>query len=297
MRLGILLPSFDIPADPGAIAEFALAAEDLGYDYLTIWEHVIGADLSHRPDWEGRPTLVNFYEPFVTLGYLAGVTKRIEFATSVLILPQRQTVLVAKQAADVDMLSQGRLRLGVGIGWAEAESQALGADWHTRGKRIDEQMSVLRALWTQEVVTFHGRWHHIDEMGLRPLPVQRPIPLWIGAQAGADAALRRVATMADGWIPLLPPDEAPAAIEQMHEFARAAGRDPRSIGVEAVVGARDRAPAEWRRDVESWGTLGATHLLAVTATHAGGSTLPEQLEAMRQFRDAVRDLVHSPVDS
>lgn len=290
MRLGILLPSFDIPADPGAIAEFALAAETLGYDYLTVWEHVIGADLTNRPDWDGRPTLVNFFEPFVTLAYLAGITKRIEFATSVLILPQRQTVLVAKQAADVDRLSQGRLRLPVGIGWAEAESQALGADFHTRGKRMEEQMSVLRALWTQEVVTFHGRWHHIDEMGLRPLPVQRPIPLWIGAQ-DTDAALRRVATMADGWMPVLSPDEAPAAIERVHEYARAAGRDPKSIGIEAVVDTQGRAPEDWRRDAESWRALGATHLLAHTATLAGGSTLPEQLDTMRQFQDAVRDLL------
>src|SRR5215469_4209044 len=289
MQLGVVLPCFDIPPDPGALVEFALAAEDLGYDYLTIMEHVIGADLTHRPDWEERPTLVNFFEPFVTFSYLAGTTKRLGFATSVLVLPQRQTVLVAKQAADVDRLSQGRLRLAVGIGWAEPEFVALGEDFHTRGKRMDEQISVLRALWTEEIVTFHGRWHHIEEMGLRPLPVQRPIPLWIGGDA--EAALRRVGTMADGWLPLLTPEEAPAAIERVQSYAQAAGRDPKSIGFEAVLSTRGRAPDEWRRDAEAWRALGATHLLVGTGTLAGGSTLNEQLEAIRLVQDAVRDLI------
>lgn len=288
MRLGVVLPSTDLPSDPSAIAEFALAAEELGYDYLAIWEHVIGTDLTHRPEYD-QATLVNFFEPFVTISYLAGITKRLAFTTSVLVLPQRQTVLVAKQAADADWLTHGRLRLGVGVGWMEPESQALGADWHTRGQRMEEQISVLRALWTQEVITFHGRWHDIDEMGLRPLPIQRPIPIWIGGHA--DAALRRVATMADGWIPVLAPEEAPASLERIHAYARAAGRDPQSIGVEAALETLGRTPEEWRRDAVAWRALGAAHLLAVTGNRTGGSTLQEQLAEIRRVKDTVGDLV------
>jgi probable F420-dependent oxidoreductase len=198
MRIGVVLPSYEIPADPAAISEFAVSVEHMGYAHLAVMDHVIGADLTHRPGWGERETLVDFHEPFVVFGYLASVTRRLEFVTDVLVLPQRQTILVAKQAAEVDVLSSGRLRLGVGIGWAEPEFQVLNEEYRTRGRRLEEQIALLRALFTQDVVTFHGRWHHIEKMGLRPLPVRRSIPIWLGG--GADVTLRRVASMGDGWL-------------------------------------------------------------------------------------------------
>jgi probable F420-dependent oxidoreductase len=193
MRIGVVFPTLEL-ADPGAVREYAQAAEDLGYAHLTAWEHVVGADLSTRPDWTGPATLQRIHEPLVLFGYLAALTHRLELVTGVLALPQRQTVLVAKQAAEVDVLSGGRLRLGVGLGWVEPEFRALNENFTDRGRRIQEQIAVLRALFTQEVVTFHGRWHDLDAIGIAPLPT-RPIPIWIGGQA--DAALRRVAALVD----------------------------------------------------------------------------------------------------
>lgn len=191
--------------------------------------------------------------------YLAGLTRRVELVPSVVVLPHRQTALVAKQAAELDMLSNGRLRLGVGVGWSKPLFEAMNEEYRTRGERIDEQVAVLRALWTQEVVTFHGRWHHIDEMRLRPLPKQRPIPIWFGGDA--NAVLRRVAAIGDGWMPLGDPDdEARQVIEQLHTYARAAGRDPQSIGIHAFMDIVEKSPDDWRHAVEAWMVLGATHL-------------------------------------
>jgi probable F420-dependent oxidoreductase len=284
MHTGVVLPTYEIPADPVAIADFAQAAEQLEYSHLAVMDEVVGADLTHRATWDARETLVNFSDPFVVFGYLAGVTRRLRFFTDVLALPQRQTVLVAKQAADVDVLSGGRLRLGVGIGWAEPEFQALNEDFHTRGKRLEEQVAVLRALFTQDVVTFHGRWHHIEEMGIRPLPVQRPIPIWLAGEA--DAALRRVATIADGWAPMMQPDEkARIAIRQLHAYARAAGRDPKNIAIEGVVYIAGKAPDAWQREVATWQELGATSIM-LYSLDAGLSSLQAHIELLERFKDA-----------
>jgi probable F420-dependent oxidoreductase len=284
MHTGVVLPTYEIPADPGAIADFAQAAEQLEYSHLAVMDEVVGADLTHRATWDARETLVNFSDPFVVFGYLAGVTRQLQFVTDVIALPQRQTVLVAKQAADVDVLSGGRLRLGVGIGWAEPEFQALNEDFHTRGKRLEEQVAVLRALFTQDVVTFHGRWHHIEEMGIRPLPVQRPIPIWLAGEA--DAALRRVAAIADGWAPMMAPDEkARIAIRQLHAYARAAGRDPKSIPIEGVVYSAGKAPDAWQREVATWQELGATSIM-LYSLDAGLSSLQAHIELLERFKDA-----------
>lgn len=283
MHIGVVLPTYEIPADPGAISDFAQAAEQLGYYHLAVMDEVAGADLTHRANWNERETLVNFPEPLITCGYLAGVTHRLRFATDVIALPQRQTVLVAKQAADVDVLSNGRLRLGVGIGWAKPEFQALNEDFHTRGRRLEEQVAVLRALFTQDVVTFHGRWHHIEEMGIRPLPIQRPIPIWLAGEA--DVALRRVAVIADGWVPMMQPDEnARAAIGRLFDYARAAGRDPKSIAIEGVVYIAGKTPDDWRQEVVTWQALGATSIM-LYALDAGLLSLQAHIEILERFKD------------
>jgi probable F420-dependent oxidoreductase len=196
MQLGVIFPQTEIGADPKAIRDFAQAAEDMGYAHLIVFDHVLGADTAYHNNWQGPYTTADmFHEPFVLYGYLAAITERLELVTAVIILGQRQTALVAKQAAAVDVLSGGRLRLGVGIGWNAVEYEALGENFHDRGKRSEEQIAVLRALWTQEEVDFHGRWHDITHAGINPLPIQRPIPLWLGGRAEAVAMPVRLAVI------------------------------------------------------------------------------------------------------
>ena len=285
MRIGVTFPQAEITADPLAVRDYAQAAEQLGYTHLLVYDHVVGADITHRPDWRGPYTHHTlFHEPFVLFGYLAALT-RLELVTGILILPQRQTVLVAKQAAEVDVLSQGRLRLGVGIGWNAVEYQALNETFEDCGRRSAEQITVLRALFTQDVVTFHGRWHHIDAAGLNPLPVQRPIPIWLGGSA--EATLQRVAQLGDGWFPLMAPDAtARAALERLQTYTRQAGRDPATIGIEAVVGLKDGDPDRWRQSVAAWQSLGATHL-TVNTMNAGLASPQAHIAAIRRFKDAI----------
>jgi len=238
MQLGVIFPQTEIGADPTAVRDFVQAAEGMGYEHMIVFDHVLGADTAHYQGWQGPYTHRDmFHEPFVLYGYLAAVTQRIELVTAVIILGQRQTALVAKQTAEVDVLSGGRLRLGVGIGWNAMEYEALGENFHDRGKRCEEQMAVLRALWTQEVVDFHGRWHHIRHAGINPLPIQRPIPLWLGGGGtSVEPVIERVGRLADGWFPQCTPDAVGrAAIERMRGYARAAGRDPATIGIEGRI--------------------------------------------------------------
>ena len=233
MRLGAIFPQTEIGADPAAVRDFVQAAESLGYDHLLVFDHVLGADPSMRENWN-RPYQHTslFHEPFVLFGYLAGITRTIELTTGVLILGQRQTALVAKQAAEVDVLSGGRLRLGIGIGWNEVEYEALGENFNNRGRRSVEQIALLRALWTQEVVDFKGRYHRVTHAGINPLPVQRPIPIWLGG--GAERVVRRVGRLGDGWFPQFRPDgDGQARIEQMREYAREAGETQIQLGLKA----------------------------------------------------------------
>ncbi|MBI2886754.1 MAG: LLM class F420-dependent oxidoreductase [Chloroflexi bacterium] len=287
MQLGVVFPQTELGADPTVVRDYVQAVEGMGFSHLAIYDHVLGADPANRPGWRGPYTHRSlFHEPFVLFGYLAGLTQRLELVTSIIILPQRQTVLVAKQAAEVDVLARGRFRLGVGIGWNQVEYEALGEDFHTRGRRMEEQMAVLRALWTQEVVTFQGRWHHITEAGLNPLPVQRPIPIWMGG--GAEPVLQRIGRLADGWFPQIRPDDnAKAALERLRSYAREAGRDPASIGIEARGNAATGTPEDWARHFAAWRDLGATHLSVNTM--GGGFTSPDQhVAALRQYKETVR---------
>jgi probable F420-dependent oxidoreductase len=286
MRLGVVFPQTEIGDDPLAIRDYAQAAEELGYHHILAYDHVIGANPASRPGW--RPPYSHrdmFHEPFVLFGYLAGLTTQIEFVTGVIILPQRQTVLVAKQAAALDVLSGGRLRLGVGIGWNPVEYEALGENFKDRGRRSEEQVEVMRMLWTQELVSFEGKWHKITDAGLNPLPVQRPIPIWFGGTD--DRALRRLARLGDGWFPLFGPDDkCRAAIEQIRSHARDAGRDPSAIGIEGRITLGRRSADEWAMDLAAWKDLGATHL-SVNTMKAEFTSAAEHIEAIRRFHDII----------
>jgi len=295
MKIGVVFPQIEIGSDPAVVRDYAQAAESLGYDHLLIYDHVLGANTASRPKWTGPYTSAHsFHEPFVVFGYIAGCTRRLELVTGVIILPQRQTALVAKQAAEVDVLSGGRLRLGIGVGWNDVEYQALGMDFHNRGARCVEQIKVLRALWTQETVTFEGRWHNIPDAGVNPLPVQRPIPLWIGGES--EVALRRAARIADGWMSsrtIQPPAQLPAneaarehQVERLRAHLAAARRDLNGFGIEGRAAVRQGGPEEWRDQVEQWRKLGATHL-SVDTTRAGLPNPRAHIDAIRRFQEAV----------
>jgi probable F420-dependent oxidoreductase len=286
MKVGVVLPQTEIGADPTGVRDYAQAVEEMGYTHILAYDHVLGASTENRPDWRGPYTTADmFHEPLVLFGYLAGITTRLEFVTGILILPQRQTALVAKQAAEVDVLSGGRLRLGVGIGWNQVEYEALGEDFHTRGRRMEEQIALLRLLWTQPVVDFKGKWDTIPQAGLNPLPVQQPIPIWIGATA--DTALERVGRTGDGWFPQMPPnDKARELVEKLREYTVQAGRDPSSVGIEPRITLRGLTPEAWREQLEGWRDLGATHISVNTM----GMSLPgvsAHIDMLRRFREVV----------
>jgi probable F420-dependent oxidoreductase len=289
MKFGVIFPQTEIGADPSGVRDFAQAVESLGYDHIIPYDHVVGANPASRPGWNAPYTHKDmFHEPFVLFGYLAAVTKKIGLASGVVILPQRQTVLVAKQAAAVDVLSGGRLRLGIGIGWNPVEYEALGADFKNRGARSEEQIEVLRALWTKELVTFKGRWHTITDTGINPLPVQRPIPIWLGG--GAEPVLRRVGRLGDGWFPLAEPgDKVRSMIERIRSYAKEAGRDPSAIGIEGRVSVADGSREKWLQTISQWKELGATHV-SVNTMKAGFSTPSAHIDAIRRFREATADL-------
>ena len=285
MRLGVVFPQTEIGPDPIAARDYAQAAESLGYDHLLAFDHVLGANAESRPGWSGAYRHTDmFLEPFVLFGHLAAVTERLELVTGVIILPQRQTTLVAKQTATLDVLSGGRLRLGIGVGWNAVEYESLSQNFNDRGRRSEEQIEVLRALWTQELVTYEGRWHKITDAGLNPLPVQRPIPVWFGGRA--EPLLRRVARIGDGWFPLFRADaDGLATVERMRGYAREAGRNPDDIGIESWVSIGDRQPEDWLADAEAWKSAGATHI-SVNTMRAGLSSPDGHIDAIRRFKEA-----------
>ena len=286
MKIGVVFPQTEIGNDPVIIRDFAQAVEGMGFNHLLVYDHVLGADRDRPGGFEGpydKDTA--FHEPFVLFGYLAGMTQTIELVTGVIILPQRQVALVAKQAAEVAVLSGGRLRLGIGVGWNAVEYEALGESFSNRGQREEEQVQVLRALWENETIDFEGRWHRVTHAGINPLPVQRPIPIWMGGTA--DALLERAARIGDGWLPLVSHgDLAKAAVEKIHRHLDAAGRDPESFGIEPQARIAGGNPERWRKHAEGWRELGATHISIVTMG-AKLSRPEDHLKAASEWRDAI----------
>jgi probable F420-dependent oxidoreductase len=288
MRIGVVFPQLEIGADPAVIRDYAQTAEGLGYTHLLVYDHVLGADPTERPGWRGYTAQDLFHEPFVLFGYLAGLTTRLELVTGVIVLPQRQTALVAKQAVEVDVLSGGRLRLGVGVGWNPVEYEALGEDFHNRGKRSEEQITLLRRLFSEEVITFNGQWHRVTAAGLNPLPPRRAIPIWLGG--GPDVVLPRVVAMGDGWFPQMRPEpEGREAVEQLRALAEAAGRDPATIGIEARVPFKGDNVAELVGWARAWRAIGATHL-GVNTMGAGLPDPAAHIAAITQIKRALDEL-------
>jgi probable F420-dependent oxidoreductase len=298
IQLGITLPLIDVQGEPATVRDFAQAAEGLGYDHLAAPDHVLGVNVASRPEWGDRNTSKDcFHDPFVLFAFLSACTRRIGFATEVMILAQRQTALVAKQAASLDVLSGGRVRLGVGIGWNAVEYEALNENFRDRGQRSQEQVQVLQALWAEPHITFRGRWHTINDAGINPLPQRRSIPLWFGGHA--EATLRRIARWGEGWIMLAHPPGpiADAWFAKLRGYAREAGRDPASLGLEVWVSAGEGGPEEWRRRVQSWKDAGVTHITLNNTYNRGphkriaGRSMADHLAAMEQYRTAVADLL------
>jgi len=263
MRIGIVYPQTELGADVGAVRAYASTVEQLGYTHILAYDHVVGADPAVHADWRGPyDVATTFHEPFVMFGFLAALT-RVELVTGIIILPQRQTALVAKQAAEVDILCEGRFRLGIGAGWNAVEYTALGQPFDRRGRRMSEQIGLLRSLWTETSLSFDGEFDRIDGAGLAPLPVQRPIPIWIGGSS--PAAYRRMGRLADGWFPqVLPGERLDDALAIIAEAATAAGRDPSAIGMEGRVSWIPGDPDRFARQVDAWRAAGATHLTVNT---------------------------------
>jgi probable F420-dependent oxidoreductase len=278
MQIGVVFPQTEIGGDAGAVRAYAEKVEGLGYSHLIAYDHVVGADTAVHRGWQGPYDMHStFHEPLVLFGYLAALTS-LELVTGIIILPQRQTVLVAKQAAEVDLLCGGRFRLGVGLGWNTVEYEALGKDFSDRGKRVEDQVELLRRLWTEPSVTFEAPDEKVTGAGLAPLPVQRPIPIWFGA--ASPPAYRRAGRLGDGWFPLIPPgpklDEARALVDAA---AVGAGRDPSTLGLEGRVSWGEGGATLVADHAERWRQIGATHL-SVNTMGAGLASVDAHLDAL-----------------
>jgi probable F420-dependent oxidoreductase len=282
MRMGVVFPQTEIGSDPAAIRDYAQTAEGLGFTHVLAYDHVLGANPNRPEGFSGPYThKTPFHEVFVLFSYLAGLTQRLEFVTGVLILPQRQTALVAKQAASLDVLSGGRLRLGVGLGWNKVEYVGLHENFHNRGKRIEEQVMLLRQLWSEPLVDFKGEWHTIPDAGVNPLPVQRPIPIWFGGRV--EPALRRAARLGEGWLPnQLSVAESKPSLALMDRFLEEAGRSRRGFGLEPRLGYGTGDPKTWERAVHDWMAEGATHL-SFNTMGSGFKTPQEHIQAIQKF--------------
>ena len=279
MLLNALFPTRDIGTDPAKIRDWAQAAEDLGYNCIEVADHVFGA--APRGDWKPNYSEHDpFHETFTTMAFLAACTKKIKLCSGVLILPQRQTGVVAKQAAEVDILSGGRVRLGIGVGWNHVEYEALGMDWKTRGAHQAEQVEVMRKLWTEDQVTFKGRFHNLVDVTMLPVPVQRPIPIWFGGSS--DAVIKRAARIGDGWMPIMAPDVAEPKLAMLREYLKSFGRDPASFGLEGWL--RMDTPDEdlWAKAAQGWKRHGAKMVMLYPMYRM--PELGPQIETLRRFK-------------
>jgi len=297
MQVGALLPLGDIGGDPAVVREYAESAQALGYDFLEAPDHVLGVNAASRPGWDRNTSQDLFHDPFVLFGYLAGCTAKLGFSTGVLILPQRQAVLVAKQAASLDVLCGGRFRLGIGVGWNEVEFTALNENFHDRGRRSEEQVRVMQALWAEPHVSFKGRWHTIEDAGINPLPAARKVPVWFGGHH--ERTLERIAKLGDGWMPnAYPPDRTALDIfGRLRRLTEEAGRDPAAVGIEVWVSMGSGAEADWAKEARFWKEAGASHLALTTTFNRRhhrripGRGMADHLAALRRYHAAVADVL------
>ena len=285
MRIGAVLPTTEIGDDPAALKDFAQAVETMGFAQLLIYDHVLGADPDRPGGWDGPYTIAHpFHEVFVTLGYLAALTQTIELATCVLVLPQRQTALAAKQAAQLAVLSDNRFRLGIGSGWNRVEYEALKENFRNRGRRQEEQVALMRRLWSEEVVAFEGEFHTVSKAGIAPRPT-RPIPVWFGGTA--EPQLKRAASIGDGWFPGAgPSEEAAAQTERVRGYLADAGRDPAAFGIGPQAQFHGGNPELWRRHAERWEEIGATEI-SIATMNAELSDVDDHIAAVRQYKEAL----------
>ncbi|MGC4190349.1 MAG: LLM class F420-dependent oxidoreductase [Thermomicrobiales bacterium] len=260
IQVGVVFPQLEIGAIPSDIARYATTVEALGFRHLLAYDHVVGGALDEHPELKGRYTSDSmFHEIFVLFGYLAALTSSLEFVSGVLILPQRQTTLVAKQAAEIDVLSGGRLRVGVGIGWNAIEYEALNEAFSNRARRFEEQIALLRAFWRENILDFHGDYHTVDHAGILPMPIQQPIPLWIGASA--EPAVRRAARLGDGYLATTPiGPNLDAILGWLNDELERNGRSPRTFGLEGRIGIAHGNEDDWKREFAFWQEAGATHV-------------------------------------
>jgi probable F420-dependent oxidoreductase len=285
MQIGVVFPQTELGGDVAAVRTYATEVERLGYAHLLAYDHVVGADPEVHQGWNGPYDVhTTFHEPFVLFGYLAAITS-MELVTGIIILPQRQTVLVAKQAAEVDLLTNGNFRFGIGLGWNAVEYEALGADFHTRGKRSEEQVELMRRLWTEQSVTHTGPGDAVTGAGIAPLPVQRPIPVWFGV--ASERAFKRAGRLADGWFPMVNPGpDLDAAKAVVDTAAVEAGRDPAEIGMEGRVAWRNGGLDGLVSAIGQWRDAGATHL-SIDTMRAGFTSLDDHLAALGAVADAL----------
>ncbi len=286
MKIGVVFPQIEFPADAAAYRDYAQAAEALGYTHILAYDHILGANPDRPGGWSGPYTYQDpFHEPFTLFSYLSGVTSQLGFVTGVIILPQRDTALVAKQAAMVDIMCGGRLRLGIGIGWNEVEYVATGNDFHQRGRKSDEQIDLLRDLWTKPLVNFQGQYHTIPDAGINPLPIQRPIPIWLGGHA--EAVLSRIARKGDGWLPGYRTAAAAAkTLARLDTLLAEQGRTRADMGIEIRLLYQDGTPESWQTIMQDWQAAGATHG-SINTMGCGFTTVEQHIEALRVFAAAV----------
>ena len=288
MKIGVVYPQTEFGSDPIAIRDYAQTAEALGYNHILAYDHILGANPERTGGWPASNPYNfkhSFQEPLVLFSYLAGLTQKIQFASGVIILPQRQTAVFAKQAATLDVLSGGRTRLGIGLGWNEVEYTALNQDFHTRGKRIEEQMALLRLLWTRPLVTFNGRWDSIPDAGINPLPIQQPIPIWLGGYV--DAVLKRAARLADGWMAgFRSPGEAPSVLSKLEHYLEEAGRQRETFGIEIRMSYGDGNPNSWQAILKQWRHLGTSHI-SLNTMNVGFQDAAQHIQAITDFARAV----------
>jgi probable F420-dependent oxidoreductase len=288
MEIGAVLPHNEIGNDPGAIRAYAQGLEELGATHLLIYDHVMGADRDRPGGFTGPyDSEVAFHEPFTLFGFLAAVTQRIDLVTAVLILPQRQTVLVAKQAAELAILSNNRFRLGVGVGWNTVEYQALNEEFSNRGRRQSEQVELLRRLWIEDSFSFDGEFHTIDRASINPRP-SAPVPIWFGGSAVA--LLERCALLGDGWIPLGSPNETSRErIEHIRTVRTGAGLSMDGFGIQAQAQWAGGTPEKWRSHAQRWKELGATHL-AIATHNAELTDVDGHLARIAEYLEVVREI-------